>query len=321
MHTRNCNINGRSALPLGLALAMIPSNAASALVAFQKGGPTQSSAKANLAVSATTVASVNLTFTTDARGFTLASNGTSEGAMDLGSVQSYGAPVPTNATTTPTPVHSTLQQNADSAHTRTRTISPWAPVQTQTAGQVNPAGTESSMMAEGSPSLISYSVSLYSDSRTEVGKPASFHAELHPSPSSGKPLRYCFSWGDGSPESCQDSPEAAHIYRSRGKYSATVAVIADQDRRAAGIPIQIEAFSPVWLKTLLPLSSVLLLLVAAYGTHKARRMLKGAVLVKIDLGHYSISSAVVESDAGFHIRCVRSPVVSKLAFSSYDRLI
>src|SRR5438046_2768006 len=58
------------------------------------------SATGTVAVTATTVASVSLTFTTDAAGITLGSSGTSAASVAFGSVQAYGGSVPANVTKT-----------------------------------------------------------------------------------------------------------------------------------------------------------------------------------------------------------------------------
>jgi hypothetical protein len=51
-----------------------------------------------VAVTATTVASISLTFVTDASGITLGSSGTSAVTLAFGSVQAYGGTVPTGVT-------------------------------------------------------------------------------------------------------------------------------------------------------------------------------------------------------------------------------
>jgi hypothetical protein len=65
---------------------------------------TQSASAANasgtVAVSATTVASVSLTFVTDVAGIALGSSGTSAATLAFGSVQAYGGSVPANVTKT-----------------------------------------------------------------------------------------------------------------------------------------------------------------------------------------------------------------------------
>jgi hypothetical protein len=56
------------------------------------------SATGTVAVTATTVASVSLTFVTDGAGITLGSSGTSAATVAFGSVQAYGGSVPANVT-------------------------------------------------------------------------------------------------------------------------------------------------------------------------------------------------------------------------------
>ncbi len=58
------------------------------------------SASGTVAVSATTVASVSLTFVSDASGITLGGTGTSAATVAFGSVQAYGGSVPTGVTKT-----------------------------------------------------------------------------------------------------------------------------------------------------------------------------------------------------------------------------
>jgi hypothetical protein len=175
-------------------------------------------------------------------------------------------------------------------------------------------GTTSDNSDKGGAPSLPYSVSLRADSRTAAGQPANFTADLYPIPTSGKPVRYCFSWGDGSPQNCQESPAATHVYRSRGRYLASVEVFADQEKLAASI--QIEAALSMWLRAWIMLALVLLILVTAYGTHRARKVLKAAVSVKTDFGKHKTTPAVVESGEGLHIRCVRSAAVSTITFSS-----
>ena len=56
------------------------------------------SATGTVAVTATTVASVSLTFVTDGAGITLSGTGTSAATIAFGSVQAYGGAVPANVT-------------------------------------------------------------------------------------------------------------------------------------------------------------------------------------------------------------------------------
>jgi hypothetical protein len=58
------------------------------------------SATGTIAVTATTVASVSLTFVTDGAGITLGSSGTSAATVAFGSVQAYGGTVPSGVTRT-----------------------------------------------------------------------------------------------------------------------------------------------------------------------------------------------------------------------------
>jgi len=161
-------------------------------------------------------------------------------------------------------------------------------------------------------------VSLRADSRIETGKPVSFSAELYPDSPSGKPVQYCFSWGDGSLPICQNSPAATHVYRLRGRYAASVEAFVDQEKLASAI--QVEAVFPLWLITLLILALILVLLAAALGTHKARKVVKAAVTVKTDFGSHKITPVAIETGEGLHIRCVRTEAVSKIIFSPADPL-
>ncbi len=189
-------------------------------------------------------------------------------------------------------------------------------IKTAEVHEAGAGGTTSVNPDRDGAASLPYSVSLRADSHTEAGKPSSFSADLYPTPPLGRPVRYCFSWGDGTPQSCQESPAATHIYRSRGKYLASVEVFADQEKLATSI--QIEAALPVWLKSLFILALVLVLVATAYGTHRVRRVVKGAVSVKTDFGSHKITPAEVESGEGLHIRCVRTAAISKITFSSSD---
>jgi hypothetical protein len=243
----------------------------------------------------------------------------------------YTTPAPTGSNGTPStgksdsPQQQTAKGTSTQASSNLPSQSVPAGVSTQPAKSDDPGKTGAPGITAASPDqsqsgapLLSYSVSLQADSRIEAGKPTSFSAELYPNPPSGEPVRYCFLWGDGSPQNCQDSPAATHVYRSRGKYLASVEVLADQEKLAAAI--QIEAALPMWLKILLVLALVLALLAAAYGTHKARKVVKGAVSVKADFGSHKITPAAIESGEGLHIRCVRTAAVSTITFSSSDQL-
>ncbi|HEV2962041.1 MAG TPA: PKD domain-containing protein [Candidatus Angelobacter sp.] len=192
------------------------------------------------------------------------------------------------------------------------------PVQAGDAGVTMADGTASKIPDQSGAPPTEYSVSLQTDSHIEAGKPVNFSAQLFPDLPSGKPARYCFSWGDGSAQSCQDSPAAMHVYRVRGKYSASVEVFVDQEKLSSGL--QVDAVLPLWLKSLLILVLILAFLAATLGIRKARKMVRAAVSINTDFGHHKISPDVVEGGEGLHIRCVRGAAVSKITFTPSDPL-
>ena len=83
--------NGRK-LSLGILVAIA--------AAFVSPSAKATSATGTVAVTATTVASVSLTFVTDGAGITLGSSGTSAATVAFGSVQAYGGAVPAGVTKT-----------------------------------------------------------------------------------------------------------------------------------------------------------------------------------------------------------------------------
>src|SRR5258708_16726431 len=78
-------------LTMGLVLA---------IAAFVAPSTNALSATGTVAVTATTVASVSLTFVTDGAGITLGGTGTSAATIAFGSVQAYGGFVPSHITQT-----------------------------------------------------------------------------------------------------------------------------------------------------------------------------------------------------------------------------
>jgi hypothetical protein len=82
---------GKLSKPLLLAVAAI---------ALSPRFATATSSSGTVAVTATTVASVSLTFVSDGSGITLGSSGTSAVTVAFGSVQAYGGTVPTGVTRT-----------------------------------------------------------------------------------------------------------------------------------------------------------------------------------------------------------------------------
>jgi len=168
-----------------------------------------------------------------------------------------------------------------------------------------------------------YSLKLYFDPRPEAGKPANFRAELSPEPPAGAQVRYCFTWGDGDPQSCQSAPTTAHTYRSTGKYLAAVEVYSEDEnlasrdaKLATSDPVPIEAVQAPWLTYLPYLAALLAVLAAAYGTHKVRKMLRGRVTARPDFGRHVIASQSPQSGPSVRIRCVRSGARSTVTFSS-----
>ncbi len=104
----------------GLILCAVSAFAGSAALAQTDSG--------TVAVTATTVGSVNLTFVTDAAGITLGGSGTSAASIAFGSVQAKGGTVPTGVTktlngatswtlSTPFDVVVTLSNSASTAYT------------------------------------------------------------------------------------------------------------------------------------------------------------------------------------------------------------
>lgn len=185
------------------------------------------------------------------------------------------------------------------------------PVRTETTSATGGSTGQSPDQPAGAS--LPYSVSLLADSRIETGKPLNVTAQIFPDLPPGKNAQYCFSWGDGNARNCQASPTAAHIYGSRGKYSASVEVLMEREKLASAI--QIDAVMPLGTKLLLILAVILAVLLAASGTHKARKVIKAAVSVHINSGTHKISPQITEPSTGLHIRCVRAPAVSKIVFT------
>jgi hypothetical protein len=74
----------------------------SALIAFTTQPASATSATGTVAVTATTSASVSLTFVSDGAGITLGNSGTAAASIAFGSVQAYGGAVPPGVTKTVT---------------------------------------------------------------------------------------------------------------------------------------------------------------------------------------------------------------------------
>ena len=232
------------------------------------------------------------------------------------------------ATTSPTPGNSQTLSNANSdqpqQHSTNAASGATPPANSATSAAAGPLRIETTTVpttktSSGQPSdqpgtpSPPYSVSLQADSRIETGKPLNFTALLFPDLPPGKTAQYCFSWGDGNARNCQDSSTAAHIYGSRGKYSASVEVFVEREKLASAI--QIDAVMPLRTKLLLILAVILAVLLAASGAHQARKMIRAAVSVHTNAGTHKIAPQVFEPSEGLHIRCVHTPAVSKIVFT------
>ena len=180
------------------------------------------------------------------------------------------------------------------------------------------------VLPDVAPPPVSYSLAFRGEVHPQSGKPANFHAELTPGLPPGKQIRYCFHWGDGGPPSCQADPSAVHTYQTHGKYLAAVEAelvvegqaVAHEQKLAASDPLMIEAKKPFWSSVLPSLIVLLVVLVAGYGVHRARKFLRGNVTAQPDFGRHSVSTQNLSSGTTLRIRCVQSAVTSQVTFLS-----
>jgi PKD domain-containing protein len=204
------------------------------------------------------------------------------------------SPVPTTATASPT---------TPSTNPGAGTTTPIAPSTDQTVPAVVSAAPQ-------------HTLRLYFNTRPEVTKPTTLRAELTPEPQTGAHVKYCFAWGDGDATSCQNSPSAEHTYRSAGKYLASVEAFVDEEKLAASNQVPIEAVAPSGLTTVWWLAILPAVLVAGYGIHRARKLLRGTVTVHAHPGRHAMTPQNLKSHDSLRVSCVKSAVRSQVRFLS-----
>ncbi|HEY6348539.1 MAG TPA: PKD domain-containing protein [Candidatus Angelobacter sp.] len=240
-----------------------------------------------------------------------------------------GEPKPTVVPPVPTP---TAKANPPTpVETQTATAPPGKP----SSQQPKIAATESATTATPpidispprlTPQKTEYSLLLYFNPHPETGKPVDFRAELKPEAPAGTHVKYCFYWGDGEPPSCQNASTAVHEYHSKGRYLAAVEAYANEEevasrgqKLATSGPVQIEAVSSSWSATLPYLAGVLVVLAAAYGTHRIRKMLRFKVTANPGVGRHTIAPDVRHDGEVLRIRCVRSGARSQIIFATPEQ--
>jgi len=129
------------------------------------------SATGTVAVTATTVASVSLTFVTDGAGITLGGTGTSAATIAFGSVQAYGGSVPANVTktvngiinwslSTPFDVVVEVANQTSSNYTLTAALQTADATNTWALGATNLSTTAATLTATGAYGSTAYTFKL-----------------------------------------------------------------------------------------------------------------------------------------------------------------
>jgi len=146
-----------------------------ALLAAAFGFSVQSARATNstgtVAVTATTVASVSLTFVTDVAGITLGGTGTSAATIAFGSVQAYGGSVPANVTktvngttnwslATPFDVVVQVANQTSSNYTLTAALASADATNTWALGATNLSTTAANLTSTGAYGSTSYTFKL-----------------------------------------------------------------------------------------------------------------------------------------------------------------
>src|SRR5262249_12536921 len=61
-----------------------------------------------------------------------------------------------------------------------------------------------------------------------------------PETAASKDVEYCFHWGDGSPDECQDTPTRPHVYSEAGAYQVSVSAAIGKSKGISSPPLAIQ---------------------------------------------------------------------------------